>query len=856
MTRPTHRHAQRGRSHKANDAAAFCLPSFEDLECKLLMSTYYMATNGSDTGAGTMAAPFATLKKFFSIAHAGDTLYLRGGTYDASTWRSTSPKVSGTASAPITVSNMPGEQVTINDSSANNDSFINLSNGESYLVFQGLSIRGYMIGFNMEGGTPNHITLQNLDIANTASTSDGRGIRMRGTDNITIENVNLHDIGGIGIAGIGHNTNITIDDAQIYNIDDHRPWATDADGINFTYGDNSYSDNVTISNTKVWNVASDGIDIKADHVTETNDVAGNLGGVAFKAWSIVDGTTNDHQTHFTFNNCVGFNGVVGTFKALNLPVVSMKNCAFYGTGSASNAAVFYKAPDGGETWKGSLDIQNTIMEHTGGNDALWANQNGDTHFYLNGNTYYSSGAKDTAIGTSSGTKEFTAAQMMDGTFKTSIGTESSPSVSEAAVPAQVTDVPAGTVATSPVTPPPVTPPPVTPPPVTPPPVTPPPAGTTTFTGADIGSPTPAGSTVYDASTGTYSITGGGANIWGNADQFQYAAQTMSGDGTIIARVDSMTDPHQFAKAGLMFRASMDPGAPEVMVTLTGSNGTGLYYRTAAGGTSANILAGDTTQAAPVWLKLVRSGSTFTGYKSSDGSSWVKIGTVTVSMPQTIYAGMAVNSHNTTTACAAKFDHVALSGSAAATPVTPAITVNLTGVDIGSPAIAGKTVYASSTGTYAVSGAGANIWDSADQFQYAYQTMNGDGTIVARIDAFSYTHQFAKAGLMIRNSTDPGAAQVMMALTGSNGTGLYYRTANGGTSANILAGDTTVRAPMWVKLVRSGNIFTGYKSSDGITWTQVGQVTVAMGSTVDVGLAVGSHDASNLATAQFDNVKIS
>ncbi len=391
---------------------------------------------------------------------------------------------------------------------------------------------------------------------------------------------------------------------------------------------------------------------------------------------------------------------------------------------------------------------------------------------------------------------------------------------------------------------PVTPPPVTPPPVDPPPVVPPSASTGTFTGTDIGNPTPSGSTVYDASTGTYTVTGGGTNIWGNADQFQYASQSLTGDGTIIARVGSMTDPHHFAKAGLMFRASQDPGSPEVLVTVTGSEGTGMYYRTTSGGTSANILAGDTSTTAPIWLKLVRSGSTFTGYKSSDGANWVKIGTVTVSMPQTIEAGLAVNSHNTTTPCVAAFDHVSL-----------ATTVHLTGTDIGGPTIAGSTSYNAATGAYTVSGAGANIWDTADQCQYAYQTMNGDGTIIAQINSFTYTHQFAKAGLMIRDSADPGAAQVMMALTGSNGTGMYYRSTDGGTSANILPGDTTQRAPVWVKLVRSGNTFTGYKSTDGVTWTQVAQVTVAMGSTVDVGLAVGSHDTSNLATATFSNVQI-
>jgi hypothetical protein len=60
--------------------------------------------------------------------------------------------------------------------------------------------------------------------------------------------------------------------------------------------------------------------------------------------------------------------------------------------------------------------------------------------------------------------------------------------------------------------------------------------------------------------------------------------------------------------------------------------------------------------------------------------------------------------------------------------------------------------------------------------------------------------------------------------------------------------------MWVKLVRAGQLVTASVSIDGVTWTTVGQDTVALSGAVWAGLALTSHDASRLASATIDNVK--
>jgi len=170
-------------------------------------------------------------------------------------------------------------------------------------------------------------------------------------------------------------------------------------------------------------------------------------------------------------------------------------------------------------------------------------------------------------------------------------------------------------------------------------------------------------------------------------------------------------------------------------------------------------------------------------------------------------------------------------------------------DIGSVGVAGSASY--SSGTFAINGAGADIWGTADALHYAYQSLSGDGQIVARVASVANVAAWTKAGVMIRGSLASNAAMAIMLVTPSKGTALQYRTSAGGSAASIAGPFAT--APYWVKIVRSGNTITGYVSSNGSSWTTVGTVTLNLGSTVQIGLAVSSHNSSRLATATFDNV---
>jgi alpha-L-arabinofuranosidase len=172
-------------------------------------------------------------------------------------------------------------------------------------------------------------------------------------------------------------------------------------------------------------------------------------------------------------------------------------------------------------------------------------------------------------------------------------------------------------------------------------------------------------------------------------------------------------------------------------------------------------------------------------------------------------------------------------------------------DIGAVGVAGSSLYAN--GVFTLSGAGSDIQGSADAFRFDYMTVTGDCTIIARVASVQNIDPWSKAGVMIRASLDPGATNAFIAVTPGNGVTWQYRlTASGGTSWNQTSG---LNAPYWVKLVRSGTLFTGFRSPDGAAWTQQGIMTNSMVPTVYVGLALTSHNSSSLGTATFDNVTV-
>ncbi|MCC7377720.1 MAG: hypothetical protein IT581_23865, partial [Verrucomicrobiales bacterium] len=170
-------------------------------------------------------------------------------------------------------------------------------------------------------------------------------------------------------------------------------------------------------------------------------------------------------------------------------------------------------------------------------------------------------------------------------------------------------------------------------------------------------------------------------------------------------------------------------------------------------------------------------------------------------------------------------------------------------DIGWTSICGGASHAS--GNFTANASGEDIWNTEDGFRFVYQTASGNCSVVARVTGVDSTHPWAKAGVMIRESLSSGSKHASVFITPENGAAFQYRKSTRGTSYND--NDSGPTAPYWVKIVRSSSTFTAYRSSNGSSWSQIGSVSISMGSSVYIGLAVTSHDNGAVCGATFNSV---
>jgi len=134
---------------------------------------------------------------------------------------------------------------------------------------------------------------------------------------------------------------------------------------------------------------------------------------------------------------------------------------------------------------------------------------------------------------------------------------------------------------------------------------------------------------------------------------------------------------------------------------------------------------------------------------------------------------------------------------------------------GHPAYVGSFVEAPS-GTYTMTGSGADIWSTADEFHFAFKEINGATKIIAKVESVGETDPWTKAGVMIRDTLDADSRYAGVFVTPENGVRFQYRnTAGGVTDRQFVEGITE---PQWVRLERTtGGLVRAYYSADGATW---------------------------------------
>lgn len=357
----------------------------------------------------------------------------------------------------------------------------------------------------------------------------------------------------------------------------------------------------------------------------------------------------------------------------------------------------------------------------------------------------------------------------------------------------------------------------------------------------------------------WTIDGGGADVWDRSDAFQFLHMAVSDNASVTARIDSLDNTDQFAKAGVMVRAGLDSDSATAILDVKPDGGLEFMARTFSGDAVSFISGG--TFSFPVWLTLTWNEGSVRAWTSRDGTNWSFVNNAVVSLPASFEAGVAVTSHDTTRLTTAVVENLSVNSQEVP---------GWWSTDVGDVGRSGGA--SESNGIWTVGAGGADIWGSADAFHYVYRPTSAQvGVLQVRVTDLQNTSLFAKAGVMIRTGLDAGAATVLLDVRPTGDVEFMARSADG--AAMEFLGTMNVTLPVWVRLVWSPgqsptSVNVGaFVSQDRITWTQIAQPAnlslppvsggnpLPPNSMYPVGIVVSSHDASNLNTAHFDGLSL-
>lgn len=354
---------------------------------------------------------------------------------------------------------------------------------------------------------------------------------------------------------------------------------------------------------------------------------------------------------------------------------------------------------------------------------------------------------------------------------------------------------------------------------------------------------------FDASTGTYTLAGSGADIWGSQDGFQYLYQQLSGDGSITVRVTGMEDTADWAKAGIMFRESLADNAKEAYLVNTPHNGLQWSARTTVGGNTSAYTPNTGTSFTPTWLRIVRSGNTFTAFKAGADGVFTQFGSpLTVSMSSKVYVGLVSSAVDNTLLNKATFTNVSLPGP-------------WTAQNMGTVGVSGSASYNAVADTYTLSGSGRDFGGvpsqtGGDAALINWQKLTGDGSITGRIASMNASNANATSGILMRETLNTDSKYFAVWAYGNNGLWRNRRTTTGGDSGgSVSVFGGTNPMPIWARITRSGNSFSSWYSTNGVNWTQLGSAqTITMGAEIYIGLMAASGDTTTVNTSTFTNVR--
>lgn len=178
-------------------------------------------------------------------------------------------------------------------------------------------------------------------------------------------------------------------------------------------------------------------------------------------------------------------------------------------------------------------------------------------------------------------------------------------------------------------------------------------------------------------------------------------------------------------------------------------------------------------------------------------------------------------------------------------------------EIGNTRKAGTAGYRN--GVFGLESSSYDIWGNEDGLNFIYQTLAGDGEIVARVTSMNNPTEWSKAGLMMRETLSANSKHFMLVKTPSNNYAPQMRPETGGGSLHNPTGtkiEGYYNRYEWIKLVRSGNEFKSYCSLNGISnWILLSTYTIPMNNTIYVGMCAGAGTDAEATKVTFESAKV-
>lgn len=190
----------------------------------------------------------------------------------------------------------------------------------------------------------------------------------------------------------------------------------------------------------------------------------------------------------------------------------------------------------------------------------------------------------------------------------------------------------------------------------------------------------------------------------------------------------------------------------------------------------------------------------------------------------------------------------------ATPATTSLGIFEGSGDVGTVLHPGSAEYDVSSGSYALTASGENIWFKTDALQFVWKKMSGDVTLTADISFPTTTgNPHKKAVLMLRQNLDADSVYADVALHGNGMTALQYRDEKGGLTREIQA---NLSAPRRLRIAKRGDyVYMALAAAEGEPEVGGGWLRVPLQGTFYVGIGVCSHDKDVVEKAIFSKVEL-